>query len=70
MNASGLPVLRTSASMNSSAAASSPSASRKMARLRSAGVVQRQDSKARAAAVHASSMSAALEIGAWTPENR
>src|SRR3954465_8404863 len=62
----GLPVLRTSSPMNSSALASNPSASRRIARLRSDGVVRFHDSNARAAARQASPMSAGAEIGAWT----
>ncbi len=62
--ATGLPVLRDSASTRSSARASMASANRSRARLRSAGVASRQVSNASAAACSAASTSAAPETGA------
>ena len=60
----GLPVLRHSAATISSARASTASAIRSSARLRSAGVVSRQTSNAPAAARSAASTSAGPETGA------
>ena len=60
----GLPVLRDSAAMNSSARASSASAIFRRASCRSPGVESRHTSKPACAAVQARSMSSALERGA------
>jgi hypothetical protein len=60
----GLPVLRDSASMKSSALASMAAANRSRARLRSAGVALRQVSNASAAVCSAASTSAAPDTGA------
>ena len=62
--ASGLPVLRHSASVSSPARRSTASANRSSARERSAGVLPLQVSNAAAAARMASSTSAAVETGA------
>jgi hypothetical protein len=60
----GLPVLRHSAAMISSARASISSAMRSMARCRSAGVESRQSSMPPSAEVIAAATSCAEEIGA------
>ena len=60
----GLPVLRASAATNSSARASSLSAIRSSARLRSDGVASRQPSKATAAEDTAASTSTSRDSGA------
>ena len=63
-SATGLPVLRVSAAMNSPARRSTASANFSIARERSAGVESRQPSNAAAAARSASSTSAAVDTGA------
>ena len=60
---SGLPVFSTSTSASSWADSSTRSASFSSDRWRSDGVVQRWDSKARAAAANAASTSASPELG-------
>jgi hypothetical protein len=60
----GLPVLRDSTSTSSSARSSNASAMRSSARWRSLGVVSRQLSKARSAALKAASTSASLDSAA------
>ena len=65
VRATGLPVLRVSASTISSARCSIASAILNMARLRSDGVLSRHPSNAAAAARIAASTSWRPEIGAW-----
>ena len=64
VRAKGFPVFSLSARTRSSALASRASAMRIRARLRSDGVVRRQDEKASAATPSARSTSAAPETGA------